>query len=113
MFTGCLTVGTAGTEDNIVASIGNLAEENHDEGGGNHPVCIASIEKLPATCDGSPALARKHCKIRHGGEAANVRGKVIKPEKMAKRQLLPSARKNHSQCCTKDSTYPKLYLHRN
>jgi hypothetical protein len=74
-----LTVRAACTEDDIVAGVGDLAKEDHDEGGSDDPVGIASIEELPATRDGGPALARKHGEVRHGGEAADVGGEVIVP----------------------------------
>jgi hypothetical protein len=74
-----LTIGAAGTEDDIVASIGNLTEEHHEEGSRHDPVSIASIEELPASRDGSPTLARKHGKVCHGSEAADVCGKVVIP----------------------------------
>jgi hypothetical protein len=74
-----LTVSTASTEDDIVASLGHLAEEDNNEGGSDEPVGLASIEELPATSNGSPALARKHGEVRHCSETADVGGEIVVP----------------------------------
>jgi hypothetical protein len=96
-----LTVGAGRPKDNIVARVGDLAEKNHHEGGRDDPVRVAGVEELAAARDGGPALARKHCEVRHGGEPADVGREVRVPERngflISTRSLRPS---NNSACGT-------------
>jgi len=61
-----------GTENNSPLAASDDTEEDGDEGEGDHPVQVASIEELPASGNGGPALAGKHGKVPMRGKTLSA-----------------------------------------
>ena len=75
-----LTVTANDGSDESAVSARDEAEVKKKKRGGDRPIDITGIEELPATSNGSPALAGKHGKISEGSDTANERvAEVVLP----------------------------------
>jgi hypothetical protein len=68
---GSPTVSTAHSSDGDVVLAGHKTKVEDEEGGGDGPVDIAGVEKLPASSDGGPSLPREHSEVGKGRHAAD------------------------------------------
>ena len=72
-----LTVTAIDGSDESAVSARDEAEVKKKKRGGDRPIDITGIEELPATSNGSPALAGKHREVGHAGEAADENIAII------------------------------------